>query len=84
MEIEKIFNDLEVWKNEAPERRAIIAIVAEYSDDNKVLVSTRINAEEEKSKRAMVISIIDTMCKFSEFQEYVHLADSLSKKYKLL
>lgn len=77
MEIEKILDDLEAWRNEAPERRGIIAITAEPGDDNKVIMSARISVEGKKAVEAITTSIVDVMSTKPAIRKLILFADSI-------
>lgn len=79
MDKEKILDDLEAWRDEAPERRAIIAIAAERGDDNKTRLFASINVEGITNKRVIINALVVIMKENPGFRQYMLLADSILK-----
>lgn len=77
MEIEKILDDLAAWRDEAPERRAVIVITAELDDENEVISSAIMKCRGEKAAKAITASIVDAMSKSPIIRRLMILADSI-------
>lgn len=80
MDKEKILDDLKAWRDEDPERRAVIAIIANLGDDNKTRLSATINVNGKASTKAIINALVSIMEENPTFRKLMLLADSVLKK----